>query len=82
MTTTEIERRLTAVEEDLASLRAQIASSPPNPNSWVEDIAGTFANDSLFGEAVRLGRKWRKSDPLKPASTKRRGRSKTARKRA
>ena len=71
MTTAQMEKRLTAVEEELAKLKAQIAAATPNPNNWVEAIAGTFANDPIFDEAMRLGRKWRKSEPFKAARSKR-----------
>ncbi len=60
MTTTEFEQRLTAVEQELAQLKAKIASAP-SPNNWVEAIAGSFANDPIFDDAMRLGRKWRDS---------------------
>ena len=70
MTTAQVESRLTALEQEVARLKAQIAMAP-NTNNWVEEIAGTFANDPIFEEAVRLGRKWRQTEPVKAARSKR-----------
>ena len=70
MTTTELEMRLTAVELELARLKTQIALAPPRQNNWIEDIAGTFANDPVFDEAMALGRKWRESQRPKPPRAK------------
>ncbi|HVX86960.1 MAG TPA: hypothetical protein VH253_19405 [Phycisphaerae bacterium] len=66
MTTAQVESRLLALEQEVARLKAQIAAAP-NGTNWVESIAGTFANDPLFDEAMRLGRKWRQSEPYRAA---------------
>ena len=68
MTTAEFEKRLTAVEQELAHLK-------PKPNSkihWWDKIAGKFANDPAFEEAMRLGRKWRESQRPKSRISKKR----------
>jgi hypothetical protein len=70
MTTAQIEKRLTAVEEELAALKAALMSAPRRPDNWVEDMAGTFAGDPLFEEAVRLGRKWREAEPIRSPRAK------------
>jgi phage-related baseplate assembly protein len=49
-------------QREIAQLKARLSAIPTKKNNWVERIAGTFANDPIFEEAVRLGRKWRKSD--------------------
>jgi hypothetical protein len=59
MTTAQVESRLTALEQEVARLKSQIAETPSRRNNWVEAIAGTFSNDPIFDEAMRLGRKWR-----------------------
>jgi hypothetical protein len=62
MSTREIENRLTAIEQEIAHLRAQ--SVPPikaHPIHALEKIHGTFENDEAFREAMLLGRKWRQS---------------------
>ena len=62
MTTTELEKRLTAVEQDLARLKARHRSeASTHPIHALEKIHGTFENDDAFQEAMRLGRKWREA---------------------
>ena len=61
MTTAQVESRLTALEQEVARLKVQIATAPTRGNNWIEAIAGTFANDPIFDDAMRLGRKWRQS---------------------
>jgi len=58
MSANDLEARLTAVENELARLRAVVeqAGTP-----WWEQIKGTFANDPIYDEAMRLGRKWREA---------------------
>ena len=64
MSTAELEKRVTALEREMAELRAKIEIPPDSPNRWVEEIAGTFSSPedvAAFDEAMRLGRKWRAS---------------------
>jgi hypothetical protein len=72
MTAAQVETRLMTLEQEVARLKAQIAGTPANPNQWVEEIAGTFANDPTFEEAMRLGRKWRETERGSKPRTKRR----------
>ena len=65
MTTTELENRLTAIEQELAQLR-QERNAKPHPAEALEATHGTFENDEAFKEATRLGRKWRNSVDAKP----------------
>lgn len=58
MSDNNLEERLTAVEKELARLRAVVEQSA---KPWWEQIRGTFANDPIYDEAMRLGRKWRES---------------------
>ena len=61
MTLSQIERRLLALEREVAQLRAQVTRlASPNPRWWREN-AGRFANDPVFDEIVRLGREYRES---------------------
>jgi hypothetical protein len=55
MTVAQIERRLAALEADMAVLKA----APQGRNRWWDKIAGTFSDNPLFDEAMREGRKWR-----------------------
>ena len=66
-----IERRLEAVEKELADLRrevrekvaAETASGPGPDIRWLERIAGSFVDDPDYAEAMRLGRDWRRRQP-------------------
>lgn len=50
----QVEQRLRKVEQDLAELKAALVPDYKQP--WYRQIAGTFANDSVYREIVRLGR--------------------------
>ena len=66
-----IERRLEAVEKELADLKREVrvkvhADTAPGPVPdirWLERIAGSFVDDPDYVEAVRLGRAWRRRQP-------------------
>jgi hypothetical protein len=60
MTTGTLEERVAAVEQELAELKHQVKSEPTRL-PWWEKIAGTFANNPEYDEAMRLGREWRQS---------------------
>jgi hypothetical protein len=60
MSATEIERRLVAVEQEIARLKAN-RGALAHPIQALEQIHGTFEDDEAFREAMRLGRKWRES---------------------
>ncbi|MFI5380635.1 MAG: hypothetical protein ACHRHE_15160 [Tepidisphaerales bacterium] len=62
MTTTELEKRMTTIERDLASLKPGQAADKVHPVHVIERIHGAFENDQAFREARRLGRRWRKSE--------------------
>ena len=64
MTTSDIAKRLSAIERDLARLKNQGVqpTGSSHPVNALERIHGTFENDEAFQEAMRLGRKWRNSD--------------------
>jgi len=56
---TQLEERVAALEEEVARLKESLQTSPPLP--WWEKIAGTFADDPLYEEAMRLGQEYRQS---------------------
>ena len=58
-----IEKRVAVLEKELASLKSKIEESEA-PKSWWERIAGTFQEDPVYEQAMRLGREYRQS--LKP----------------
>ena len=57
-----LEERLTAVENELAQIKRQLANNKPQTAlPWWEQIFGTFANSEAYEEAMRLGREYRES---------------------
>ena len=61
-----IEERVAALERELAAIK-----NDRSKGNWWDKIAGSFANDPMFEEAMRLGRKWRESQ--RPKRRPRRG---------
>jgi len=61
MTPSTIEDRLAALEEKVAELWSKAKSSESPNRPWWEQIAGTFADDPMYEEAMRLGRAWRET---------------------
>ncbi len=68
MATNSIEDRVLTLEVEVARLKAKVEKSA-NSQPWWEKIAGTFAKDPIYKEAMRLGRKYRES--LRPKPRKR-----------
>jgi hypothetical protein len=61
--------RVAALEAEVARLKEKLdVDSRP----WTEAIAGSFANEPAFDEAMRLGRKYRESLRPKPTKKKKR----------
>ena len=61
-----LERRVEALEMELARLREKVEGQPQPQKDWLDKVAGSFANDPLYDEAMRLGREWRESFRPKP----------------
>lgn len=55
-----LEERVSALEEEVSRLRIRL-NVKTGTQPWWESIAGTFANDPIYAEAMRLGRQWRES---------------------
>jgi hypothetical protein len=66
MATGPLEDRVAALETEMARLKAKIEDDAP----WWKKIWGTFADDPMYLEAMRLGRQYRQS--LRPKPRKRR----------
>ncbi len=67
-----IEKRVAALEAEVARLKEKIEKGA-NPNQdWLDKVWGAFADDPTFEEATRLGREWRESFRPKPAKKKKR----------
>ena len=56
---TRLEERLARLEGELKDLKAEVRQQRI---PWYEQIAGTFENDPVFDEIVRLGAAIRKAD--------------------
>ena len=59
MSPTQLEKRVAAVEQELARLKSRLNAAEEQP--WWQRIAGTFANDSAHEEARKLGQEYRRS---------------------
>jgi hypothetical protein len=70
MATVSLEQRVSILEAEVARLKTRIDSKEKSKEPWWETIAGTFANDPIYLEAMRLGREYRES--LRPKPRKRR----------
>jgi hypothetical protein len=73
MSAIELEKRLSAIEREIAELKSRISVPSASPNHWVEKIAGTFSSPSdklAFDEAMRYGRQWRNAQRPKPHKRK------------
>ncbi len=68
MTAPSLKQRVEALEAELERLKAKVDQPPCDARPWWDKIAGTFANDPIYEEAMRLGREWRES--FRPTSSK------------
>jgi hypothetical protein len=60
MTESKTERRLAELERELATLRKKV-DSLTSATPWWERIAGTFAGDPAYKQAMKLGKQFRRS---------------------
>jgi hypothetical protein len=63
-----LEDRVAVLEGQVASLQKRQKSRAPARQEWLDDLYGKFAGDPIFEQAMKLGRKYRKS--LRPVSRK------------
>jgi len=71
MPTEKLTARVAALEHEVARLRRDLESERAGERPWWEHIAGTFAQDRVYKEAMRLGQQQRRSQQS-PASKQRR----------
>ncbi len=74
MSTSSLEDRVSVLEMELAQIKARIGeqSSQAEAKSGWERIYGSFANDPIYDEAMRLGRAYRESLRPKPRRPRKR----------
>lgn len=75
MATHSLKDRVASLEDEVARLKAKIEATESIQQPWWEKIAGTFADDPIYAEAMRLGRAWRESFRAKPRKRRRKMRS-------
>lgn len=61
MSNTEIEKRLSDLEKEVAVLKEKAQKEEKAKEPWWKQIVGTFADDPAHEEAMRLGREYRLS---------------------
>ena len=54
-----LEERVALLESEVTQLKRVLNQGAAVRPPWWEQIAGTFANDPAFDEAMRLGREYR-----------------------
>ncbi|BBD58939.1 hypothetical protein NIES2109_17180 [Nostoc sp. HK-01] len=57
----QIEERVAILEAEVASLKNQLEVVSSSKTPWWQKIAGTFAENSAYDEAMQLGREYRES---------------------
>jgi hypothetical protein len=68
----ELETRVAILEAEVERLRAKVEPGGTLPTPWWQQIAGTFADDAAYEQAMKLGRAYRESlRPGKPKARKR-----------
>lgn len=67
MAVRKIEARVAALETQVKELQLKLASATTDSKPWWQEIYGSFANDPMYEEAMRLGREYRESLRPKPA---------------
>ena len=56
-----VEQRLDVLERQVARLQA-ISHAARGSHDWLAHVRGSFKNDPIFGEIIRLGRQIRQAD--------------------
>lgn len=81
MPTEKLAARVAALENEVARLRRDLESERAQEKPWWEHIVGTFAQDRMYKEAMRLGQQQRRSNRA-PTSRQRRNSNAGARHRS
>jgi hypothetical protein len=76
MASDDLEQRVAKLEAEMAKLKVELGTASAKQYPWWREIAGSFADDPAFEEAMRLGREWRESfRPKAPRKKNNDGRS-------
>jgi hypothetical protein len=70
MTSTKLEKRVAALEEEMARLKSKVETAE-SVKPWWERIAGTFDRDPVYERAMKLGREYRRSFDPRTSARKR-----------
>ncbi|WP_395092094.1 hypothetical protein [Armatimonas sp.] len=68
MTVAELEKRVVSLEHTLEALRQKVDKEEP-ARPWWEQVRGTFKDDPIYDEAMRLGRAWRDAADKEPTQS-------------
>lgn len=66
MASTQLEQRVAALEAEVAKLKNKLEERETSP-PWWEQIVGTFQDDPIYDQAMRLGQHYRQA--LRPKSS-------------
>jgi nitroreductase len=62
MSSANLEKRLEALEAEVAALKQQVNGGTAAKRTWLDEAWGAFANDPLYVEAMQLGAEWRRKE--------------------
>ncbi|WP_066382702.1 MULTISPECIES: hypothetical protein [unclassified Anabaena] len=57
----QLEERVAILEAEVASLKSKLEVVSATKTPWWQKIAGTFADNSAYNEAMQLGHEYRES---------------------
>jgi hypothetical protein len=67
-----MEQRMKALEGEIAEIRARLNDTGTPGVDWLDKIWGSFKDDPVYEEAMRLGREYREAQRPKPRRRRRR----------
>jgi hypothetical protein len=56
-----LEERMTHLEQEFEQVKKRLPEAPATPKSWLDQVFGSFKDDPIYEEAMRLGREFRNS---------------------